>query len=124
MNTTLVLQSRLDLVSETVGQLLAICNLSSSTYEKLELCLIEALNNAVIHGNASNPNKRILICISDQQGEMQVRITDELRGVDQDALDIASLPNPAAVSGRGLVLIKSLLPESRVEQGDIVLVIK
>ena len=89
----------------------------------MELCLNEVLNNAIVHGNASDPKKRIRIHVLEQQGRLLFRIIDESRGLADNALDIAKLPDVTATSGRGLALIKALLPDSRIDDGDTVLVV-
>ena len=123
MNTTLEIDSKLELVHETVEQLLSVCRVDVSMRESVELCLNEVLNNAIVHGNASDPKKRIRIHVLEQQGRLLFRITDESRGLADNALDIAKLPDVTATSGRGLALIKALLPDSRIDDGDTVLVV-
>ena len=123
MNTTLEIDSKLELVHETVEQLLSVCRVDVSMRESAELCLNEVLNNAIVHGNASDPKKRIRIHVLEQQGRLLFRITDESRGLADNALDIAKLPDVTATSGRGLALIKALLPDSRIDDGDTVLVV-
>ena len=123
MNTTLEINSRLELVRETVEQLLSMSNVEISISEKLELCLNEVLNNAVVHGNAGDSKKRIRIRAFEKAGRQHFRITDESRSLASDALDIADLPSANATSGRGLALVKALLPDSRIDDGDAVLVV-
>lgn len=123
MKTTLEIESRLELVQETVEQLLSMSKVDVSLRDKLELCLNEVLNNAVVHGNASDPEKRIRIQLLDKEGRLQFRITDETRGLADNALDLANLPDSDMTSGRGLVLIKTLLPESRIDDGDTILIV-
>lgn len=123
MKTTLEIESRLELVQETVEQLLSIVSVDIVHREKLELCLNEVLNNAVVHGNAGNPNKRIRIDVYEREGRPQFRVTDEARALAANALDTAELPSLTATSGRGLALVKALLPDSRIDDGDTVLVV-
>ncbi|MDG1204133.1 MAG: ATP-binding protein [Pseudomonadales bacterium] len=123
MKTTLEIESKLELVEETVEQLLLVSKADALVREKLELCLHEVLNNAVVHGNASDPNKRVQIQMFVKDGRLQFRISDEARSLADNALDIAELPGFEATSGRGLALVKTLLPESKIDAGDTVLVV-
>ena len=123
MKTTLEIKSKLELVEETVEQLLLVSKADALVREKLELCLHEVINNAVVHGNASDPNKRVQIQMFVKDGRLQFRISDEARSLADNALDIAELPGFEATSGRGLALVKTLLPESIIDAGDTVLVV-
>jgi len=123
MKTTLEIESKLELVQETVEQLLLVSKADALVREKLELCLHEVINNAVVHGNAGDPKKRVQIQMFVKDGRLQFRISDEAKSLADNALDIAELPGFEATSGRGLALVKTLLPESRIDAGDTVLVV-
>jgi len=76
--------------------------------------VIEAIANAITHGNKTDVTKKIAIAIHVDQHTLNIEIQDEGNG-----FDVANLPNPLAPenllkpSGRGIFLIKSFM--DRVE---------
>ncbi|PLC13876.1 hypothetical protein BV582_22780, partial [Bacillus paralicheniformis] len=71
------------------------------------LCLDEALINAITHGNANDPSKRVTVRVFCSQAAWGVEVADEGAGFDwrgwldyvRDGLDVSR------TSGRGLAII-------------------
>lgn len=81
--------------------------------DEVRLALREALNNAVRHGSASNPRKRIHVtCRCNAQDGLWITVRDEGAGFNP-----ARVPDPTApenlerFSGRGLYMIRELMDE-------------
>jgi serine/threonine-protein kinase RsbW len=80
--------------------------------ERLGLAIREAVANGVRHGNLQDPAKKVELGCELKQGVMALRITDEGRGFDVDAI-----PNPLAAdnlfnpSGRGILLMRAFMDE-------------
>lgn len=79
--------------------------------ESLDLVLREALANAIIHGNRSDPRKSVRICVALQADcRMLIVVKDAGSGFDP-----GELPNPVvgqslfADHGRGIFLINRLM---------------
>lgn len=79
----------------------------------LSIALREALANAIIHGNESDPGKRVLIrCYSHDALGLLVAIRDEGKGFDPD-----ELPDPTAAErihlhhGRGVYMMRELMDQ-------------
>lgn len=70
------------------------------------LALREALTNAVLHGNRSDPNLSVECLIRLCENELVMTIRDQGRGFDWRGLHWR-LPSPESVSGRGLPIIKT-----------------
>jgi len=77
----------------------------------LSIALREALANAIIHGNESNPGKRVLVrCYSHEALGLLVAIRDEGKGFDPD-----DLPDPTSAErihlhhGRGVYMMRELM---------------
>ena len=86
---------------------------------EIEPALSEALANAIVHGSAEDPSKRIQCCVAcDQTHGMLIVVRDPGPGFDP-----ASIPSPIvgrnifAASGRGIYLINQLMDEVRFEKG-------
>jgi len=85
----------------------------------IEVALCEALENAAVHGNGENPNKRVSVtCRCTPDGDVSITVEDEGQG-----FDTGTLPDPIApenwlrTSGRGIYLMKALMDEVRFEKG-------
>ena len=103
--STLQLSPLLELLIEPVGCLL--------TSQRVELGLHEALVNAVRHGNAEDPSKRLRVRRITTPNWLVWQVQDEGRGLPRDAR-AATLPDqPEALSGRGLFLIHQCFDDVR-----------
>ena len=79
----------------------------------VELALREALNNAVVHGNAMDPNKLVEVRCRCERGKgVWLTVKDQGNGFDPiavpDPLDSGRL---LAEHGRGILLIKLMMDE-------------
>jgi len=78
----------------------------------------ELVNNAIVHGNKSNPHKTVTLEIAFTDDEITVRVTDQGAGFDP-----SHIPDPLAEEnllrevGRGVFIVRSLMDEVRYEQG-------
>ena len=103
--STLQLSPLLELLIEPVGCLL--------TSQRVELGLHEALVNAVRHGNAEDPAKRLRVRRITTPNWLVWQVQDEGSGLPQHAR-AATLPDqPEALSGRGLFLIHQCFDDVR-----------
>ncbi len=103
--STLQLSPLLELLIEPVGCLM--------TSQRVELGLHEALVNAVRHGNAEDPAKRLRIRRITTPNWLVWQVQDEGSGLPPNAR-AARLPDqPEALSGRGLFLIHQCFDDVR-----------
>jgi serine/threonine-protein kinase RsbW len=88
----------------------------------IEIALREAILNAVIHGNAEAPEKRVdVTCRCTIDGEISITIRDEGKGFDIDAVpDPTTSENLLSPHGRGIYLMKALMDEVSFEEGGTV----
>ncbi len=84
--------------------------------------LSEALSNAMLYGNDSDPEKRVRVEVTVRMEEISVRVTDQGVGFDPSTVPDPTLPdNISKTGGRGIFLMKSLMDEVRFnEQGNSV----
>ena len=76
----------------------------------IHLALEEAFTNAVVHGNRSNPEKRIDVEFLITPEKLDISITDEGQGFDPDEVpDPRCNGNLYKSSGRGVLLIKAYM---------------
>ncbi len=74
--------------------------------------LSEALANAILYGNADDPDKRVRVELRIETEGIRVRVTDHGRGFDPAAVPDPTLPeNIAKPVGRGIFLMRALMDE-------------
>lgn len=72
--------------------------------------LIEAVGNAIVHGNGSDSRKYVTIAVHMAGKTMTIEVHDEGQGFDMEALPDPLAPeNLLNLSGRGLFLIRSFM---------------
>ena len=112
------LDSTLDsvnMVEQTAEQLAIKAGFSDEDLHKITMSVREAAVNAVLHGNAYDPDKKITVAYETSPDTLAITITDEGKG-----LDAATLPDPLAeenllkTSGRGIFLIRSFMDEVHI----------
>ena len=88
----------------------------------IEMAVIEALENAVVHGNCEDPHKRVYVtCRCAAEGEVSITVQDEGQGFDTGTLPDPTAPeNRLRTSGRGIYLMKTLMDEVCFEKGGAV----
>lgn len=76
------------------------------------VALDEAIVNAIKHGNGYDPAKRVKIVAEISNGEAHFEVTDEGPGFrEQDVPDPCLPENLLRTSGRGILLIRSIMDE-------------
>src|ERR1700732_4322460 len=90
------------------------------------MALLEALANAVIHGNGDNSGKRVHVtCRCYMDGEVSITVRDEGKGFDSSrVLDPTRLENLLFTHGRGIYLMKTLMDEVSFEEGGAVVMMR
>ena len=88
--------------------------LDDGTLYRLLVAATEAVNNAIIHGNRSDPDRTVHVFMRATSRRILLRVEDEGQGFDAQAL-----PSPLEEEnllkdhGRGVFLIRSLMDEVR-----------
>ena len=82
------------------------------------MSVTEAVNNAIVHGNKEDKNKKVKIQLRKNKKSVRFVIEDEGAG-----FDFSSLPDPTSpeninkVKGRGIFLIKNLADKAKFKNG-------
>jgi serine/threonine-protein kinase RsbW len=88
------------------------------------VALSEALSNAILRGNDSQPHKQVRIRAIIDRGDLIFEIVDEGAGFDIETskLDPTTAENIGKEEGRGLFLMEHLMDrvESYVDDGNVV----
>lgn len=112
----------LRLVEKAIDELSLELDLSDEVYGNVLVATMEATNNAIIHGNRSNPEKEVTIKIEIVEKELMVHIEDQGDGFDHlNIPDPTSPENLEKINGRGIFLMERLSDEILyIEDGRIV----
>jgi len=79
---------------------------------QISMAVREGAVNAVLHGNAYAPDKKVMLAFERTADGLVITIRDQGRGID-----LGSIPNPLApenllkTSGRGIFLMRSFMDE-------------
>lgn len=106
------------LVEKMVGDVCELFNISEDNYGNMLVALTEAVNNAICHGNQSDPAKFIDISFKSKQTELSFIVKDQGTGFDFDNLPDPTDPeNIEKPNGRGVFLMKNLADDVTFEDG-------
>ncbi len=91
---------------------------------RLLVASTEAVNNAIVHGNKSDPDKKVLIRCRVEKKSITIDVTDEGKGFDSEHLqDPREEKNLMKESGRGIFLMRSLMDQVKfkhLKSGSVV----
>ena len=112
----------LRLVEKAIDELSMELDLSDEVYGNVLVATMEATNNAIIHGNNSDPEKIVKIEMMMEKRELKVSIEDQGQGFDYSTVPDPTAPeNLEKINGSGIFLMERLSDEILyLENGRIV----
>jgi serine/threonine-protein kinase RsbW len=112
----------LRIVENAIDDATAVIGISQDNYGKILVSAMEAVNNAILHGNHSNPEKIVDIEIIYKSNELQITVTDEGSGFRPETVPDPTTPeNIEALNGRGIYLMSHLADKIKYnEKGNSV----
>ena len=106
-------------VEQAAEELAAKAGFSEDDRHHIAMAVREAAVNAVLHGNAYDPNKKMTVSFENTGRSLVITVSDQGRGLDPSALpDPLSPENLLKQSGRGIFLINSFMDEVRIRTLD------
>ncbi len=117
-----------NMAEETAQLMAARAGFDEDNCLKISMAVREAAINAVLHGNAYDPRKKMTIAFENTGQALVITVTDQGKG-----LDVNSVPDPTAPenllkqSGRGIFIMRAFMDEVRVrllEPGTEVTMVK
>jgi serine/threonine-protein kinase RsbW len=104
--------SSLDRIAEVESMIDSVCeelSLNEDSYGNVLIAVTEAVNNAIVHGNHSLPEKRVVVSVEQNEKKVVFTVHDEGEGFDFENLPDPTAPeNLEKLDGRGIFLMKSL----------------
>jgi len=77
---------------------------------KLMVALTEAVNNAILHGNKSDPDKTVALTCEVKEGGLSIRVRDRGGGFKPESVENPlKEENLLRESGRGIFLMRTLM---------------
>lgn len=99
----------LRVVENAIDETTASIGISQDNYGKILVCTMEAVNNAILHGNRSNPEKIVEVELSFENNSLQIKVTDEGTGFRPEKVPDPTTPeNIEELNGRGIYLMSHL----------------
>ena len=97
-----VVETLVDTLSKKLG-------VSDEVYGKILISTVEAVNNAIIHGNKGDSNKMVSVYFSADGNVLDITVTDEGEGFEYGNLPDPTDPkNIENLHGRGVFLMRRL----------------
>src|SRR6201993_3458009 len=82
---------------------------------QISMAVREAAVNAVLHGNAYDPDKKVKLDFERTSSDLVITIRDQGKGLDLDKIPDPLAPeNLLKTSGRGIFLIRSFMAEVQI----------
>jgi len=104
--------SNIRIVENAIDDAIGEIGISKESYGKILVSTLEAVNNAIIHGNRSNPAKKVEILISYKIDILKIKIKDQGNGFKPEEVPDPTFPeNLEALNGRGVFLMMRLADE-------------
>lgn len=99
----------LRIVEKTIDEVTNELGISQDSYGKILVSTMEGVNNAILHGNHSEPEKIVDIEIEFKGNMLKIKITDEGIGFKPDEVpDPTVAENLELLNGRGIFLMSHL----------------
>lgn len=102
----------LRIVEKAIDELSLELDLSDEIYGNVLVATMEATNNAIVHGNKTDPEKVVKIKIEYGERVLKVLIEDQGEGFDHWGIPDPTAPeNIEKIHGRGIFLMERLSDE-------------
>jgi serine/threonine-protein kinase RsbW len=104
-----------DSAEQTASRIAAEHGFDEDEVMRISMAVREAAVNAVLHGNAYDPDKKVKLEFEIIGNDLIITIRDQGSGLDLDKLPDALAPeNLLKSSGRGIFLIRSFMDEVHI----------
>ncbi len=87
-------------------------NLDKNQINAVGMAVSEAVSNSIIHGNKSDPKKKVTIKITKNKNDIEISLKDEGEGFNPNNIPDPTLPeNLMKESGRGIHIMRTVLDD-------------
>jgi serine/threonine-protein kinase RsbW len=112
----------LRIVENAIDETTNVIGISKDNYGKILVSAMEAVNNAILHGNKSDPEKIVVIEINYKGTELEIKVSDQGSGFSPEKVPDPTAPeNIEALNGRGIYLMSHLADNIKYnKKGNVV----
>ncbi len=117
MTETFVIQSdiaNMPLVEERLFHFCHECNVGNY-YSAVSVAVMQAVENAIVHGNASDSDKQVSVTFGTCRGGIFAEVADQGNGFDFSRF--GQLPSDEQTAGEGIFIMKSLADRMTFSDG-------
>jgi serine/threonine-protein kinase RsbW len=101
--------SNVRIVEKVIDEVTSDMGISQENYGKILVSTLEAVNNAILHGNNSNPEKIVSVGITYNSKNLKIKVRDEGTGFSPEMVPDPTTPeNIESLNGRGVYLMSKL----------------
>jgi serine/threonine-protein kinase RsbW len=101
--------SNLRLIETAIDEITGTIGINQDSYGKILVATLEAVNNAIKHGNRDDSEKIVDVKIEYEDKIVRITVTDEGEGFDPTKIPDPTMPeNIEELSGRGVFLMTKL----------------
>ena len=112
MQKTIRIESAIEnlrVVENAIDALTNDAGISQDSYGKILIGTLEAVNNAIVHGNKSDLNKSVEVKFYLENNNLEVTVTDQGKGFKPSEIPDPTRPeNIELLAGRGVFLMSKL----------------
>ena len=108
MTESFVIQSDIAILPRVEERLFHFCqeNNVGNYYSAVSVAVMQAVENAIVHGNGSDSSKKVTLVFDTCRGGICAEVSDEGRGFDFHKY--GNLPSGESTQGEGIFVMKSL----------------
>jgi len=100
----------IDRARQFVEECLLPLNISRKERSNVMFCLVEAVVNAVNHGNGGDPSKKVRITFRADDAKVTVSVSDEGPGFDPEKIPDPTAPEEISrPTGRGIFFMRQMM---------------
>ena len=117
MTEQFVVQSDISVLSSIEERLFHFCHLChvGNYYSAVSVAVLQAVENAIIHGNGSNSSKTVSLTMGTCRGGLYVEIADQGDGFNHEIY--GSLPVDGQSKGEGIFIMRQLSDKMTYSEG-------
>jgi serine/threonine-protein kinase RsbW len=99
----------LRIVEKAIDEVTSDLGISQENYGKILVSTLEGVNNAILHGNKSDPQKIVNVEIGFLNNQLKIKISDQGNGFVPENVPDPTVPeNREELNGRGVFLMSRL----------------
>ncbi len=109
-------------VENAIDEIMGEIGITQEYYGKILVSTLEAVNNAIMHGNKFEKNKFVDVDITYREDKLKIVIKDEGKGFMPEEVPDPTIPqNIESLNGRGVYLMSKLADEIKYsKKGNMV----